>query len=72
MKVIVKTKGNYKNANNIPLKVVEFHSTRVSVEVPLYGFNLLKEPVGQFVTTDFNLKEVVGIYSWDENLPKNN
>lgn len=59
MKVIINTANNFKGCNGIELDVIEISGTRISVDIPRYGFNASKEPVGNFGTTaDFNIKEV--------------
>ena len=60
MKVIANTKSNFKNANGIPLEVVEIIGRRVSAKVPFYGFNeKCQSNGGNYVTADFSLDEVV-------------
>lgn len=61
MKAIVKTKSNYKNANNKALTIVEFLGSIVSCEVPEYGFNENGEAQGKMITGDFKLSEVISI-----------
>ncbi len=45
------TKSNYQNLNGVWLNVVELQGTRITCKV--------KNEVGQIITTDFNIKEVV-------------
>lgn len=61
MKAIVKTKSNYKNANNKALTIVEFLGDIIACEVPEYGFSESGEPQGKMITGDFKLSEVVSI-----------
>lgn len=52
MKVVVKTKSNYRNLNGQPLTVKEAVGTRVTCIVEIDGLN---------VSVDFNLNEIVEI-----------
>lgn len=61
--VIVNTKSNFKNCNGIELKVDKFLGTIVSCKVPMYGFDENSQPIGDFMTADFNLNEVKTIKS---------
>lgn len=45
------TKSNYQNLNGVWLNVAELQVTRITCKV--------KNEVGQIITTDFNIKEVV-------------
>lgn len=45
------TKSNYQNLNGVWLNVAELQGTRITCKV--------KNEVGQIITTDFNIKEVV-------------
>lgn len=61
MKVIVKTKSNFKNCNHKELEVVEITGTRISVLIPRYGYGILQgEPIGEIDTVcDFNINEIL-------------
>ena len=59
--ITVQTKGNYKNANGIKLEVVQFLGVIVSAKVPEYGYNEQGEPQGDYITADFDLKEITSI-----------
>ena len=59
--ITVQTKGNYKNANGVKLEVVQFLGVIVSAKVPEYGYNEQGEPQGDYITADFNLKEITTI-----------
>ena len=61
--ITVQTKRNYKNANGRKLKVVHFLGSIISAKVPEYGFNEQGEPQGDFITSDFQLKEITSITS---------
>ena len=61
--ITVQTKSNYKNANGRKLKVVQFLGSIISAKVPEYGFDEQGEPKGEFITSDFNLKEIISITS---------
>lgn len=59
MKVILKTKSNFKNCNYKPLDVIEISGTRITVLIPRHGFNLKDEAVGEFTTNaDFHVNEI--------------
>lgn len=59
--ITVKTKSNYKNANGIKLEVVQFLGVIVSAKVPQQGYNEHGEPQGDYITADFDLKEITSI-----------
>lgn len=60
MKVIFKTKSNFKNCNHKELEVVEITGTRISVLIPRYGYNLKGQEVGLVDTVcDFNINEIL-------------
>lgn len=61
--ITVQTRGNYKNANGRKLKVVHFLGSIISAKVPEYGFDEQGEPQGEFITADFQLKEITSITS---------
>jgi hypothetical protein len=61
--ITVHTKNNYKNANGRKLKVVHFLGSIISAKVPEYGYNQQGEPQGEFITSDFSLKEIISITS---------
>ena len=61
--ITVQTKRNYKNANGRKLKVVHFLGSIISAKVPEYGYNQQGEPQGEFITSDFSLKEITSITS---------
>lgn len=61
--ITVHTKNNYKNANGIKLEVVHFLGSIISAKVPEYGYNQQGEPQGDFITSDFSLKEITSITS---------
>ena len=63
MKATVNTKSNYKNCNGQELDVVEISGTRVSCQVPRFGFNKSGESVGEFGTSDFQLSEITNFSS---------
>lgn len=71
MKVIFKTKSNFKNCNNKPLEVVEITGTRISVLIPRHGFGILQgEPIGEIdIVADFNINEIL---SFEMNAYKKN
>ena len=58
MKKIVKTKSNYKNCNGVELEIIEFLGTIIACKVPDGGFDKNKQPIGKFITADFNIKEI--------------
>lgn len=58
MKAIIKTKSNYKNCNGVELEIIEFLGTIVACKVPECGFDKNKQPIGHFITSDFNIKEI--------------
>lgn len=51
MKVIIKTKSNYKNLNGKVFSVYETCGNRVSIQI--------KDEYGRTLTTDFNKSEVI-------------
>lgn len=59
--ITVQTKGNYKNANGVKLEVIQFLGVIVSAKVPEYGYNEQGEPQGDYITADFDLKEITSI-----------
>lgn len=61
MEAIVNTRSNYKNCNFKKLKVVKFMGKMIALETPEFGFNLIGEPLGKMVITDFNIKEIISI-----------
>jgi hypothetical protein len=57
---IVQTGSNYKNCNGKPLKVVELKGTRVTCEIPFYGFDKEGKAIGdKIIHSDFILNEVI-------------
>lgn len=61
MNAIIKTKSNYKNCNGKSLEIVEFLGNIIACKVPEFGFNKNGEPEGKWITSDFNIKEIVSI-----------
>ena len=61
--ITVNTKSNYKNANGIKLEVIQFLSHMVSAKVPQHGYNEQGAPQGDYITADFQLKEITSITS---------
>ena len=61
--ITVNTKSNFNNANGIKLEVIYFLGGIVSAKVPLYGFDEQGAPQGNYITTDFQLKEITSITS---------
>lgn len=59
MKVLVKTKGNYKNCNGKWLDVIEFLGDTVGCKVPEFGFSESGVAQGKFITSDFSIKNEV-------------
>jgi hypothetical protein len=62
--VRVNTLSNFKNCNGKELKVKEFWNNIVVCEVPMHGFDENGNPIGDIISVDFSLKEVVNIKSY--------
>lgn len=61
MEAIVKTKSNYKNCNGKSLIVKQCYGDFITCLVPMYGFSETGEAIGNMISADFALKEIISL-----------
>jgi hypothetical protein len=64
MEAIVKTKSNYKNCNGKILTVKSCNGDFICCLVPMYGFSETGEAIGNMISADFSIKEIISLKNY--------